>query len=109
MCSILDLLSPLKWSFIFIFNAFLTACGTLLQYYVATKILLELSGEIVMYSALAEPAMEGGEPCIRILLIAYAVYGLSQYCIRTTSDLAHPLLDFTSDYLGEFSQLYLAR
>ena len=65
--------------------------------------------KIMMYSALVEPAMEGGEQCIRILLIAYAVYGLSRYCIRTTSDLAHPLLDFTSDYLGEFSQLYLAR
>ena len=62
----------------------------------------------MMYSALVEPAMEGGEPCIRILLIAYAVYGLSRYCIRNTSDLAHPLLDFPSDYLGEFSQLYLA-
>ena len=65
--------------------------------------------EMMMYSALVEPAVEGGEPCIRILLIAYAVYGLSRYCIRTTSDLAHPLLDFTSDYLGEFGQLYLAR
>ena len=43
---------------------------------------------ILMYSALVEPAMEGGEPCIRILLIAYAVHGLSRYCIRNTSDLA---------------------
>ena len=45
-----------------------------------------------MYSALAELAVD----CIRILLIAYAVYDLSRYCIRTTSDPANPLLDFPS-------------
>ena len=59
-----------------------------------------ITKDLMMYSALVEPAMEGGEPCIRILLITYAVYGLSRYCIRNTSDLAHPLLDFPSDYLG---------
>ena len=60
--------------------------------------------DLMMYSALAEPAVEGGGPCIRILLIAYAVYDLSRYCIRTTSDPANPLLGFTSDYLGELAR-----
>ena len=55
---------------------------------------------IMMYSALAELAVD----CIRILLIAYAVYDLSRYCIRTTSEPANPLLDFTSDYLGELAR-----
>ena len=55
---------------------------------------------IMMYSALAELAVD----CIRILLIAYAVYDLSRYCIRTTSDPANPLLGFTSDYLGELAR-----
>ena len=54
---------------------------------------------ILMYSVLAELAVEG----IRILLIAYAVYDLSRYCIRTTSAPDHPLLNFTSDYLGSFT------
>ena len=56
--------------------------------------------KILMYSALAELAVDS----IRILLIAYAVYDLSRYCIRTTSDPANPLLDFTSDYLGELAR-----
>ena len=34
-----------------------------------------VSLDLMMYSALAEPAVEGGGPSIRILLIAYAVYG----------------------------------
>ena len=55
---------------------------------------------LVMYLALAELVVD----CIRILLIAYAVYDLSQYCIRTTSEPANPLLDFTSDYLGELAR-----
>ena len=55
---------------------------------------------MLMYSALAELAID----CIRILLIAYAVYDLSRYCIRTTSDPANPLLGFTSDYLGELAR-----
>ena len=56
--------------------------------------------KILMYSALAELAVDS----IRILLIAYAVYDLSRYCIRTTGDPANPLLDFTSDYLGELAR-----
>ena len=37
---------------------------------------IQFQAIILMYSALAEPAVEGGGACIRILLIAYAVYAL---------------------------------
>ena len=56
--------------------------------------------DLLMYSAQAELAVD----CLRTLLITYAVYDLSQYCIRTTSDPANPLLGFTSDYLGELAR-----